>query len=61
MTEKKHALLLFSKPPIPGLVKTRMTKANGGILTPEQSAKSISGLKTSVISSDSENLLVPGS
>lgn len=39
MTEKKHALLLFSKPPIPGLVKTRMTKANGGILTPEQSAE----------------------
>ena len=25
MTEKKHALLLFSKPPVPGMVKTRLT------------------------------------
>jgi len=30
---KKHAFLLFTKAPIPGLTKTRLTSARGGILT----------------------------
>ncbi|MDR1016366.1 MAG: DUF2064 domain-containing protein [Coriobacteriales bacterium] len=34
----KHALLLFTKPPLPGLVKTRLTKEKGGIFSPEQAA-----------------------
>ena len=38
MALRKQALLVFSKPPIPGLVKTRLTEANGGFLTPEQAA-----------------------
>lgn len=38
MTIRKEALLVFSKPPIPGQVKTRLTEANGGFLTPEQAA-----------------------
>lgn len=38
MTKRKQALLVFSKPPMPGLVKTRLTEANGGFLTPEQAA-----------------------
>ena len=36
---KKHALLLFSKPPLPGLVKTRLTTGLGGMLSPEQAAE----------------------
>ncbi len=39
MVVKKHALLLFSKPPIPGKVKTRLTRENGGPFTPEMSAE----------------------
>ena len=39
MAIKKHALLLFSKPPIPGMVKTRLLIENGGIFTPELSAE----------------------
>ena len=39
MTERKQALLVFSKPPIPGMVKTRLTKAHGGIFTDEQAAQ----------------------
>ncbi|MDR0515388.1 MAG: DUF2064 domain-containing protein [Coriobacteriaceae bacterium] len=39
MTQKKHALLLFSKPPVPGLVKTRLTRERGGILTEAQAAE----------------------
>jgi uncharacterized protein len=39
MNEKKHALLVFSKAPIPGLTKTRLTKERGGILTKEQAAE----------------------
>lgn len=39
MAEKKCALLLFSKPPIPGMVKTRMTTKHGGFLTDEQAAE----------------------
>ena len=36
---KKHALLIFSKPPIPGVVKTRLTKERGGFLSEEQAAE----------------------
>lgn len=39
MAERKQALLVFSKPPIPGMVKTRLTQANGGFLTNEQAAE----------------------
>ena len=39
MAEKKHALLLFSKPPIPGMVKTRLTHEHNGILSPTQAAE----------------------
>ncbi|MEG1561725.1 MAG: DUF2064 domain-containing protein [Raoultibacter sp.] len=39
MSSKKHALLLFSKPPVPGMVKTRLTKQRGGSLTEEQAAE----------------------
>ena len=39
MTVKKHALLLFSKPPVPGMVKTRLTKEHGGLFTPEMAAE----------------------
>lgn len=38
MTTSKNALLLFCKPPVPGLVKTRMFKENGGPLSHEQAA-----------------------
>lgn len=38
MTQSKNALMIFSKPPIPGFVKTRLTMERGGILTPEQAA-----------------------
>ena len=38
MAEKKHALLIFTKPPLPGIVKTRMTTEYGGFLTMEQAA-----------------------
>ena len=39
MDSKKHALLLFSKPPLPGLVKTRLTREHGGILSEVQAAE----------------------
>jgi glycosyltransferase A (GT-A) superfamily protein (DUF2064 family) len=39
MDTSKNAVLLFSKPPIPGLVKTRLTKERGGNLSPEQAAE----------------------
>ncbi len=39
MAEKKQALLLFSKPPVPGMVKTRLTFEHDGILSPEQAAE----------------------
>ncbi len=39
MTERKHALLLFSKPPVPGMVKTRLTTARGGGLSEGQAAE----------------------
>lgn len=38
MTGKKHALLFFSKAPLPGLTKTRLTEERGGILTPQEAA-----------------------
>ena len=39
MAEKKHALLVFSKPPIAGQVKTRLTYEFGGGLSAEQAAE----------------------
>jgi glycosyltransferase A (GT-A) superfamily protein (DUF2064 family) len=39
VTIKKHALLVFSKPPVPGMVKTRLTHEHGGMLTQEQAAE----------------------
>ncbi|MDR0500312.1 MAG: DUF2064 domain-containing protein [Coriobacteriales bacterium] len=35
----RHALLMFSKPPVPGLVKTRLTHAHGGIFSEEEAAQ----------------------
>ena len=37
--KKKYAILIFSKPPIPGLVKTRLTRSRGGTFTDEQAAQ----------------------
>lgn len=37
--QKKYAILIFSKPPIPGLVKTRLTIERGGGFTQEQAAQ----------------------
>lgn len=37
--QKKYAILIFSKPPIPGLVKTRLTVERGGGFTQEQAAQ----------------------
>ncbi|MDO4502061.1 MAG: DUF2064 domain-containing protein [Coriobacteriia bacterium] len=39
MAEKKHALLIFSKAPQPGKVKTRLTRKFGGFLSDEQAAE----------------------
>ncbi len=39
MAEKKQALLIFTKPPTSGVVKTRMTTEYGGFLTMEQAAQ----------------------
>ncbi len=36
MSARKHAFMLFTKPPTPGLTKTRLTSARGGFLTPEE-------------------------
>jgi len=38
MNGKKHAFLLFTKAPAPGVTKTRLTQARGGILTPAEAA-----------------------
>ena len=38
MGEKKEALLIFTKPPVAGVVKTRMTTEYGGFLTLAQAA-----------------------
>lgn len=39
MAEKKQALLIFTKPPLPGVVKTRMTTEHGGFFSMEQAAQ----------------------
>jgi glycosyltransferase A (GT-A) superfamily protein (DUF2064 family) len=39
MAEKKNALLVFTKPPLPGIVKTRMTTEYGGFFTMKQAAE----------------------
>jgi glycosyltransferase A (GT-A) superfamily protein (DUF2064 family) len=39
MKTVKNAVMLFSKPPVPGMVKTRLTKERGGNLTPEAAAE----------------------
>ena len=39
MTGLKNALLLFCKPPIPGLVKTRLTEKRGGALSDTEAAE----------------------
>ena len=36
---EKNALVLFTKAPTPGLTKTRLTEARGGILTPQEAAE----------------------
>ncbi len=38
MKARKHALVLFTKYPEPGLTKTRLTEENGGNLTPAEAA-----------------------
>ena len=38
MAEKKNAMLIFTKAPLPGLVKTRMTEQYGGFFTELQAA-----------------------
>ena len=38
MAEKKNALLIFTKPPLPGIVKTRMTSEYGGFFTMQEAA-----------------------
>jgi len=38
MAERKNALLVFTKAPLPGVVKTRMTEEYGGFFTMEQAA-----------------------
>ncbi|MEG0682582.1 MAG: hypothetical protein RR434_03560, partial [Raoultibacter sp.] len=38
VAERKNALLLFSKVPLPGLVKTRLTPLKDGTLSPEAAA-----------------------
>ena len=38
MSGQKHAFMLFTKAPTPGLTKTRLTKGRGGILTPQEAA-----------------------
>lgn len=38
MTERRNAILLFSKPPVSGLVKTRLTPIKDGVFFPEDAA-----------------------
>lgn len=35
MKERRNVVLLFSKPPVPGMVKTRLTRLKDGIFEPE--------------------------
>jgi glycosyltransferase A (GT-A) superfamily protein (DUF2064 family) len=39
MAIRKHALLLFAKPPVPGFVKTRLTRERGGAFSQEEAAE----------------------
>jgi glycosyltransferase A (GT-A) superfamily protein (DUF2064 family) len=39
MAVRKHALLLFSRPPVPGLVKTRLTREKDGPFSPDEAAE----------------------
>lgn len=39
LAERKNALLIFSKPPVPGLVKTRLSVLKDGIFSPEVAAR----------------------
>ena len=36
MSAQKHAFMLFTKAPTPGLTKTRLTSVRGGFLTPQE-------------------------
>lgn len=38
MIHRRHAFLLFTKAPVPGATKTRLTIARGGLFTPEEAA-----------------------
>ena len=38
MERKKHALVIFTKFPEPGVTKTRLIEENGGQLTPQEAA-----------------------
>ncbi len=38
MAERKHAFLLFTKAPVPGRTKTRLTTQRGGFLTSQEAA-----------------------
>jgi len=38
MTEKRHALVLFTKYPKAGVTKTRLMQENGGTLTADEAA-----------------------
>jgi glycosyltransferase A (GT-A) superfamily protein (DUF2064 family) len=38
LNPKKHAFLLFTKAPMPGVTKTRLTEARGGLFSPEDAA-----------------------
>jgi len=39
MSGRKHAFLLFTKAPTPGVTKTRLTMARGGIFSPNEAAE----------------------
>ena len=39
MSTKQHALMIFTKAPIPGRTKTRLTIGRGGIFTPEEASE----------------------
>ena len=59
MAVKKHALLLFSKPPVPGMVKTRLTAEHGGIFNEYARGRSIGGLLRGLLGgSDKSPMLI---
>lgn len=39
MSARKNAFMFFTKAPMPGLTKTRLTSAKGGFLSPEEAAE----------------------